>query len=315
LPTGGSGADSGGGAGTGGASGDDGELVGVETPGEGCVVPTLPGFAALPTNEKFPDPFTMLDGTPVTTKAQWVCRHRELSAMFQRYETGQKTTKPAEVTGSISGDTLTVNLSDGAGETGSFTVAITYPSSGTGPYPAMIGLAGGSLNSARLRDQGVATITLQHNSAIRPEGNRNTGLFTSFTGQNDAGSLIAWAWGVSRLIDALEVTPDANIKPNRLGITGCSRDGKGALMIGAMDSRIALTIPQESGSGGVAAWRASEYENANQGTVGQGDDVQRLSNTYTEQAWFGTAIAEFNGNVDRLPFDHHELIGLAAPRG
>src|SRR5690606_11063488 len=118
-----------------------------------------------------------------------------------------------------------------------------------------------------------------------------------------------------RLIDALEVTPDANIKPNRLGITGCSRDGKGALMIGAMDSRIALTIPQESGSGGVAAWRASEYENANQGTVGQGDDVQRLSNTYTEQAWFGTAIAEFNGNVDRLPFDHHELIGLAAPRG
>jgi hypothetical protein len=54
------------------------------------------------------------------------------------------------------------------------------------------------------------------------------------------------AWGVSRVIDALETTPAANIKADRLGVTGCSRLGKGALMIGAMDSRIALTIPQET---------------------------------------------------------------------
>jgi hypothetical protein len=314
----GSGGSSAGEAGSGGSGGggpNNGDLVGVETPGASCTVPALAPFAQLPTNAKFPDPFTMLDGTPVTTRAQWICRHRELSAMFQRYETGQKTAKPGQVSGSMSGSTLTVSLSDGAGKNGSFTVSITYPSGGTGPYPAMVGLNGGSLNNNRLRELGVATINLQHNSQIRAEGNRSSGLFSSFTGQTDAGALIAWAWGVSRLIDALEVTPGANINPARVGITGCSRDGKGALMIGVMDSRIALTIPQESGSGGVAAWRASEYEDANRNTVGQGGQVQTLSNTYTEQAWFGTAIAEFNGNTNRLPVDHHELIALAAPRG
>jgi len=307
-----------GGTGSGGAL-DTGDLVGVETPGANCTVPELFPFGQLTANAKFPNPFTMLDGTPVTTTAQWVCRNRELSAMLQRYETGQKTAKPAEVTGSLSGSTLTGNVSDGAGKNGSFDVTITYPSGGTAPYPAMIGLDGGSLNADRLRQQGVATISIS-TASIRAEGNRNSGLFTSFTGQSDAGALIAWAWGVSRLIDALESTPGANIKADRLGITGCSRLGKGALMVGVMDGRLALVIPQESGAGGVAAWRAAEYENQTQpqGCENPGDTsrcVQKLSSTYTEQAWFGTAIAEFSNNVDRLPVDHHELIALAAPRG
>ena len=62
--------------------------------------------------------------------------------------------------------------------------------------------------------------------------------------------MTAWVWGVSRIIDALELSPRANINLNKLAVTGCSRDGKGALMAGAFETRIALTIPQESGSGG-----------------------------------------------------------------
>ena len=62
--------------------------------------------------------------------------------------------------------------------------------------------------------------------------------------------MTAWVWGVSRIIDALELSPHANINLNKLAVTGCSRDGKGALMAGAFETRIALTIPQESGSGG-----------------------------------------------------------------
>ena len=33
-----------------------------------------------------------------------------------------------------------------------------------------------------------------------------------------------------------------------MGVTGCSRFGKGAFVIGAFDQRIALTMPIESGS-------------------------------------------------------------------
>lgn len=61
----------------------------------------------------------------------------------------------------------------------------------------LIGLGGGSLNNARLQEQGVATINFPVND-VRPEGNRGAGAFTAFTGQVDSGSLIAWAWGVSR---------------------------------------------------------------------------------------------------------------------
>lgn len=299
--------------------GDAPVLTGVEVPGSDCTVAALPEFADLPETALLPNPFTMLDGTAVTTRAQWVCRHRELRAMFEKYETGVKTEKPAEVSGSFADGTLAVNMSDGAGKTGTFNVTITYPATGTGPFPAMIGINGGSLNSARLQEQGVAVINFPKND-VRPEGDRASGAFTAFTGQQDSGSLIALAWGVSRVIDALEATPEANIKADRLGITGCSRDGKGALVIGAMDSRIALTIPQESGSGGAAAWRAAEYENETQPQGCENPDnpaacVQKLSSTYTETQWFGTSIAQFANDVNRLPIDHHELIALGAPRG
>ena len=318
-----------GGQGTGGTSGASGgfggssasggvsnRLTSVETPGADCTIPEMP--TQLTDNPKFPDPFTMMDNTPVTTRDQWVCRHREISAMIQQFETGTKPPKPAEVTGSFADGSLTVTVSDGAGKTGSFQVSIEYPSTGTAPYPALIGLtsmAVGSLDNNHLKQMGVAIISYNHNNSIRFEGDRNSGLFTQFTGESSAGSLIAWAWGVSRLIDALQVTPDANINPERLAVTGCSRDGKGALMIGAMDSRIALTIPQESGSGGVAAWRASEYENRERM---QGGEVQTLATTVGETHWFGTVLDTFssqnNGSPNRLPVDHHELIALAAPR-
>jgi len=315
--TGGEGSGDGGGP-VGPAPSSSGEIVGVETPGDDCPLAALPTWSELQANAKLPDPFTMLNGAPVTTKAEWVCRHREISTLLQHFETGAKTSKPSTVEGSMDGDTLTISLDDGAGRTGTFTVTIEYPS-GDGPFPAMIGLDGGSIDMARLREQGVATIRLASGD-IRPEGNRNQGLFTDFTGESSAGALIAWAWGTSRLLDALEVTPDANIQADRVGVTGCSRNGKGALMMGALDSRIALTIPQESGAGGVAAWRAAEYENqeAPQGCETPSNPercVQKLSTTYTEQAWFSSSIAQFATAVDKLPLDHHELIALAAPRG
>ncbi|WP_437663327.1 glucuronyl esterase domain-containing protein [Sorangium sp. So ce1182] len=309
--TGGSDATTGTGSGTGGApAGGDTELTGIETPGADCTVPSLPAFGELRANDKLPDPFTMMDGTKVTTRAQWVCRHREISEMVQHYETGPKQVKEATVTGSVAGGKLTVNVSGGAQDV-SFSVDISLPSTGTPPYPALIGLSGGSLNNNRLKQMGVAIINYNHNG-VQPEGDRSGGIFSKFHGNANSGALIAWAWGASRIIDALESTPDAQIDPKRLAITGCSRNGKGALMIGAMDSRIALTIPQESGSGGVAAWRVSEVDNM--GRTGS-SGVQNLSRTYGEQQWFSKTIEQFGSAVTKLPLDHHELVGMVAPRG
>ena len=77
--------------------------------------------------------------------------------------------------------------------------------------------------------------------------------------------------------------------------------GKMALFAGAFDERIALTIAQEPGGGGVNAWRVSE-------TL---ENVETLGRT--NYAWFLESMRQFAGkNVNRLPIDHHELAALIA---
>jgi hypothetical protein len=277
----------------------------------GCSVPALPAFAALTANTKLPDPFQKLSGERMTSKSEWECRRAELAAQLQNYETGKKNPKDAgAVMGSVAGGSLTVNV---LGK--SFNVKITLPTSGTAPYPAIIYLDTFSLPGDF---SGVAKIQLDTNSMGDQNGHRGQGFFFTATGSSDgAGALIAWAWGVSRILDALEATPAAQIDPKHVAITGCSRNGKGALMIGAFDERIALTIPQESGSGGMAAWRISYAEDASFGGTMQNHTVQTLDSAYGEQPWFGTALQQFGSadSVNKLPFDHHELAGMVAPRG
>jgi hypothetical protein len=142
-------------------------------------------------------------------------------------------------------------------------------------------------------------------------GSRGNGLFYDLYGSDHAASsMVAWAWGVSRIIDALEQTPDANLDPRRVAVTGCSRNGKGALLAGALDERIVLTLPQESGAGGSASWRVSQAQSQ------MGENVQTLSSAAGEQPWFRADFGQnFGGNnVTRLPFDHHMVMGLVAPR-
>ena len=76
-----------------------------------------------------------------------------------------------------------------------------------------------------------------------------------------------------------------------------------ALFSGAFDERIALTIAQESGGGGATAWRVSE-------TIG---DVEKLG--ATSHQWFRESMFQYSGlNVSKLPYDHHELMAMVAPR-
>ncbi|PKX94886.1 putative extracelular cellulose binding protein (Cip2) [Aspergillus novofumigatus IBT 16806] len=159
---------------------------------------------------------------------------------------------------------------------------------------------------------GVATITFDNSQIAQQtdQSSRGKGLFYTLYGANHpAGAMMAWAWATSLIIDRLEATPAARINTARIGVTGCSRNGKGALVAGAFDSRIALTVPQESGTGGSGCWRlAAASEGAPQNVQTAGEIVQ-------ENVWFSTAFNAYANNVDRLPFDHHMLAGLIAPRG
>jgi hypothetical protein len=131
------------------------------------------------------------------------------------------------------------------------------------------------------------------------------------TGGSNQGEYAAWSWGVSRLIDGMEIATHQAVNPmpidmKHLAVTGCSFAGKMALFAGALDERIALTIAQENGGGGAPSWRVS-HEIESQGSVEDIDD--------TNYDWFGSQMLQFAGaNVYKLPEDHHELMAMIAPR-
>jgi hypothetical protein len=241
---------------------------------------------------------------------EWSCRRAEIIAQAQTYELGEKPGRPDSITGAFKDGSLTVTVSQGD-ITKSFVAKVEYPTTGSGPYPAIIGVGGIALGVPQLKELGVATITFPNDviAEQRDGSSRGIGLFYDIYGANHkAGAMVAWAWGVSRLIDALERTPEANIDPTRLGVTGCSRNGKGALIAGAFDERLVLTIPQESGSGGAACWRVSDAQKA------AGENVQTLSQITGENVWFTNTFRQFGTHATRLPFDHHMIQGLVAPR-
>ena len=47
---------------------------------------------------------------------------------------------------------------------------------------------------------------------------------------------MAWAWGVSRIIDVIEQSDGSILRADATGVTGCSRFGKGAFVVGPSTS-------------------------------------------------------------------------------
>jgi hypothetical protein len=131
------------------------------------------------------------------------------------------------------------------------------------------------------------------------------------SGTSNSGEYAAWSWGVSRLIDGMEIATHQSVNPlpidmSHLAVTGCSYAGKMALFAGAFDERIALSIAQENGGGGAPSWRVS-HEIESNFSVEDIDD--------TNYDWFAGQMMQFAGdNVYKLPEDHHELMAMMAPR-
>jgi hypothetical protein len=143
--------------------------------------------------------------------------------------------------------------------------------------------------------------------------NTSTMLSTAKTlfGNTDMGICMAGAWGVGRIIDALEQNPDCGISAKKVVTTGCSTGGKQAMGAGVFEPRVALCVPVESGCGGTCSWRvSSEYGHGNTNT-----DCQDI--THLETNWTGTVTdntwEKGNPTIDHLPFDQGELMALRAP--
>lgn len=282
-------------------------VYGVENTGAKFSNPILPALEQLPVVEPLTDPFAGSDGKGRSTKFKnWSQRRAEIGAEIQHYEIGQKPDRPDNITASYARDTLKVNITEN-GKTLTLTSKITLPE-GKGPFPAVIGIGrgSGSLPAEIFTTRGVAQIPFIFTQVMAHNQKRgNEPINKLYPELVSMGAYAAWSWGVSRLIDGLElVQKDLPIDLKHLAITGCSFAGKMALYAGAFDERIALTIAQESGGGGAAAWRVSQSLPVKVETLGA-----------TSHVWFQESMFQFaDKNVSKLPFDHHELMAMIAPR-
>ena len=270
-------------------------------------VPEMPAIDKLPEITTLPDPFAWADGSGRSTDFKDWERHRfEIARQLQHYELGMKPVVSKDsIEATLINDTLRVVVHEN-GETLLLTAPIKYPE-GNGPFPAIIGIGRptGSLPVQLFDKRRIAQITFNFTQVMSHTQKRgNEPINRLYPDQTDMGAYCAWPWGISRLIDGLEkVGKKSRIDLSHLAVSGCSFAGKMALFAGAFDERIALTIAQEPGGGGVAAWRVSE-------TLGNVETLGR-----TSYAWFLESMRQFAGkNVNRLPIDHHELAALIAPR-
>jgi len=272
-------------------------------------ISTFPGYNNLKANSKLPDPFMMLDGTRITKKSEWANRRDEIQQQIQNYIYGQKPI-PAKgsVTGDVSTSKITVNVSEN-GKSCSFSVSVDM-NGATAPAPAIIYYDGG-MGSPLPIPKGVAKIRF---NAIESTGGSGakTGPFYTFYGSNHpAGYMAAQAWQISRIIDLLEQKPTV-IDPYKIGLTGCSRNGKGALVGGLLDNRVALTLPSESGIGGAICLRLVEQLGGGEWPYHSISYVRWLSEVALKD--FAKANNASGDNTDRLPVDIHSAIALIAPR-
>ncbi len=280
------------------------ENTGIHTP-----APPLPGINELPVVKTLPDPFQWSDGSGRSTRFKdWGRRRAEIGREIAHYEVGEKpAVSKKDIRADIIGDTLVVLVTVG-GETLRLTADITYPEGKKGPFPAIIGIGqgSGSLPAEIFASRDIARIAFNFTQVMSHTQKRGSEPINRlYPDRTDIGAYAAWPWGVSRIIDGLEIVGKkrSRIDTRRLAISGCSFAGKMALFAGAFDERIALTIAQEPGGGGAAAWRVSE-------TLGKVETLGR-----TSHAWFKESMFQYKEeNVSKLPFDHHELCAMVAPR-
>ena len=326
-------------------------VFGVENTGAKYPAPFFAPLAQLPIIRPLPDPFVFLPDSPRdhvtrrdTSFGSWERRRNQIKAAIEKYEIGPKpdcsdctitASYAPPAAGSTAKGVLTVVVTRN-GKSLTLTSGVYVPTGmGSSPFPVLIpmtffasptGANPGSLPASAVTSRPIATVDFVHNNvtALSFFGSADhsadpfyqlypelcAGTCTGGKVSN-SGQYAAWSWGVSRLIDGMEIASHQAVNPlpvdmKHVAVTGCSYAGKMALFAGALDERVALTIAQENGGGGAPSWRVSHEIEA----PGSVEDIHD-----TNYDWFAGQMNQFaNDTGYKLPTDHDELMAMVAPR-
>nr|QBX90222.1 glucuronoyl esterase CE15 [Thermothielavioides terrestris] len=279
----------------------------------------FPTWQQLPQQSTLPDPFLPLKYTTpsdaqnimagkgqgrVQTPDEWYqCRQPEILQMLQEYQYGYYPDHSQEkVEATRSGTTLNIAVTAGD-KTGSFKASFTLPSGASASKPAPVVINIGGMQNQPYLSAGIAIAQFDYTS-VAPDSNSKTGAFWSIYNGRDIGVLTAWAWGFHRVLDAINMTVP-EIDATRVGVTGCSRLGKGALAAGLFDKRITLTMPMSSGVQGMGPYRYYTMS-------GQGENLE--NSKQGAPWWTDSTLGTFVNHAENLPYDAHTIAAAIAPR-
>lgn len=130
------------------------------------------------------------------------------------------------------------------------------------------------------------------------------------------GVLMAWAWGASKVLDAVYAGLDKefSLDADASMVTGVSRCGKATAVCGAFDGRFRMTIPACSGAGGLALYNfvseGKTYDLRKVGgpaeyTYGKNEPLDCLQSE-AERGWFNDAFLQYKTPAD-IPAEQENL--------
>lgn len=290
----------------------------------------LPESPGLPDLFEFLDPHAGTNGR-VETKEDWLERREELRDEIQYYYYGRKYPTPkSAITVNAQTNQVNVTINDNDRTVTGSLGNVTVPS-GTAPeggWPVIIAFGFGQ--TAMATQNGYAVINVSNWGGNRNGNYYNLYPFNPYEYDFNTGSIMTAAWTVSRIIDAMEISAEANggnnqwnINPNKSITTGVSINGKYALMSAAMDDRVGAAAPVDSGQSGLSSFRYIAegklfYYNSPIDKIYRRNQKGLNSIQYSGEAfWMGLGTAagfHRQTDMDYLPFDAHAVEALMAPR-
>lgn len=265
----------------------------------------------LPASPGLPDLFTFANGEPVNSVDDWRRRREELKDILLYYQYGRMPGRPESVEvvseeraahpgglGAMEFLTLQVNGRSSLRFRAVFYLPLPHHA---GRRPVIIreeDRIGQRKDAGMFLEKGYIFVEYARHD-LDPDRDRVVGAAQAAFPDHDWATLAVWAWCGMRLVDYLETRTDVDMA--RIGLTGHSRGGKMALLTAALDERISLVVPHQSGCGGAGCYRV----------LGPGAETLAQND---KPHWYHERIRWFGDKEERLPFDQHFLKALVAPR-
>ena len=166
-----------------------------------------------------------------------------------------------------------------------------------------------------IADAGFDVLCVCYTDLSSDDGDFTNGLAGLFydgpRGEHDAGKLMLWAYGASRILDMAAELPMLDL--SRAAVMGHSRLGKTALLAGMLDERFRFVFSNDSGCSGAALSRGNLGQTGALGPYGKtGESIRYITETFP--FWFAPCYARFADTNAPEGFDQHHLLAAIAPR-